>query len=370
MTGAPIYTQGTSRLRGGAALNLPDGRYVISVLADGYKIDGTHFTVPDGRRPAVLGVTVQPNPLVDSTLRAIVYEDNASTNGAIDNGENGLPGFQGHINDILGEVTTDVYGNPLCTTYVGENPDTHEIPWARSRTPTAIRSSRPSVASASATHGMLVIPHLGTNRYTTRMSPPDGTDWIQTTTLEGNHDWDTWLMEGATGYDTEFTLPGEPVPTPQFGFVRPHTDLATSTATGSITGTVVGVKQYYPPNGGSFNQYWGSVGSKLDKPIADAVLSLNDLDNGDQSVWVGRAAADGSFTIPHVPDGNYMLTWWDEAQNYILQLVQGDRERRPDRHLNRCRSTAGGRRSPGTSSSTRTRTASATPVSRASPSSR
>ncbi len=169
---------------------------------------------------------------------------------------------------------------------------------------------------------MLVIPHLGTNRYTTTVTPPDGSDWVQTTTLEGNHDWDTWLMEGATGYDTEFTLAGEPVPTPQFGFVRPHSDIATSTAAGSITGTVVGVKQYYPPVGGSFNQYWGSVGSKLDKPIADALLSLNDLDHGDQAVYVGRAGSDGTFTIPHVPDGNYMLTWWDEAQNYILQLTQ------------------------------------------------
>ena len=25
---------------------LPDGRYLISVLADGYKLDGTHFTMP------------------------------------------------------------------------------------------------------------------------------------------------------------------------------------------------------------------------------------------------------------------------------------------------------------------------------------
>ena len=37
-------------------------------------------------------------------------------------------GFVGHLNDVLGEVSTDVYGNPLCTTYVGEDPVTHEIP--------------------------------------------------------------------------------------------------------------------------------------------------------------------------------------------------------------------------------------------------
>ena len=92
---------------------------------------------------------------------------------------------------------------------------------------------------------MLTIPHLGTNRYTTTVTPPDGTDYIQTTTLEGNHDFDTWLMEGATGYDTESTVGGEPVPTPQFGFVKPKDNV--SGGSGSITGTVVAVKQYYPP---------------------------------------------------------------------------------------------------------------------------
>ncbi|MBT9253981.1 IPT/TIG domain-containing protein [Phycicoccus sp. KQZ13P-1] len=325
VTGAPIYTQGTDQdFAGGASLDLPDGRYVVSVLADGFKIDGAHFTVPmmtDGTGPGVVDVTVQPDPLVDSTLRAFVYRDEGSTNGAIDNGEDGLAGFQGHINDILGEVTTDVYGNPLCTTYKNEDAS-YQIPWdAASRD----ADGAPIVAKVggkcfSDSTGMLVIPHLGTNRYTTWISPPEGQDWIQTTTLEGNHDWDTWLMEGATGFDTEFTLAGEPVPTPQFGFVQPKNLLGTSAA-GSVTGTMVAVKQYYPPRGGSFNQYWGSVGSKLDKPIADGVLSLNDLDSGDRAVWVGRAASNGTFTIPNVPDGNYMLTWWDEAQDYILQLT-------------------------------------------------
>ncbi len=93
VTGAPIYQQGTNLdFDGGDTLNLPDGRYLITVLADGYKIDGVHFTVPmEETEPgkAVLGVTVQPNPLVDATLRAQVFEDSASTNGAIDNGEAG-----------------------------------------------------------------------------------------------------------------------------------------------------------------------------------------------------------------------------------------------------------------------------------------
>ena len=326
---APIYRQGTSAdfVDGTKSLNLPDGDYLITVLADNYKIDGTHFTVPLDEDATVGGkglveVGVQPNPLPDSTLRAQVFLDEASTNGAIDNGEPGLAGFQGHVNDTLGEVTTDVFGNPLCTVYAGENPDTHVIPWDdtyRNADGTPKTISKIGGKCFSDSTGMLTIPHLGTNRYTTTVSPPDGTDYVQTTTLEGNHDWDTWLMENATGYDTEATVGGEPVPTPQFGFVKPKTPALGGS--GSITGTVVAVKQYYPPVGGSFNYLMGMTGAKLDKPIEDPVISLQDLGNGDQAVWVGRGNANGNFTIPNVPDGNYQLTWWDEPQNYILQLV-------------------------------------------------
>ncbi len=316
-TTAPIVAQGTeAELADG--LDLPDGKYLISVLADGYKLDGEHFTVPFTTTDPVI-VQVQPDPLPDATFRAQIYQDEATTNGAIDNSENGLAGFQGHLNDTLGEVTTDVYGNPLCTTYEGEKAD-FTIPAGSLDAEGAPVVKTVGGKCFSDSTGMLVIPHLGSNRYTATAQPPDGQDWIQTTTLEGNHDFDTWLMEGATGYDTEATVAGEPVPTPQFGFVKPKNNLGTS-GSGSISGVVVGVKQYTPPKGGDANFFNGLTGSKTDKPIPNPVLSLADLQNGDQAVWVGRGQADGSFTIPHVPDGDYTLTWWDEPQNYILTLV-------------------------------------------------
>ena len=43
---SPILTQGDQTDFEGAGLNIPDGRYLISVLADGYKLDGAHFTMP------------------------------------------------------------------------------------------------------------------------------------------------------------------------------------------------------------------------------------------------------------------------------------------------------------------------------------
>jgi hypothetical protein len=322
---SPIYSHGD---QDDFPLNLPDGRYLISVLADGYKIDGEHFcietssTIPGCITPLddPLTVELQPNPLPDSTLKAFVFRDDALTNGTQDiPAETGLAGFVGHINDILGEVTTDVYGNPLCTTYVGEDPLTHIIPLS------ALDADMLPVVDTiggeclSDADGILTIPHLGTNRYTTYVIPPDGQQWIQTTTLEGNHDWDTWIMEGSTGFDTEFVLAGEPVPQPIFGFVQPTNTLAGGS--GHIIGQVNDFKHYTPPIGGAFDPWGGHVGAKIAGPIYRPWLSLADLQAGDVAVWVGQGNADGSFDISGVPDGNYSLSWWDEPQNYNLNMI-------------------------------------------------
>ncbi len=47
------------------------------------------------------------------------------TNGQFDPGEDGLAGFAGKIADSLGQVNTDVFGNPLCTRYQF-NDDNHD----------------------------------------------------------------------------------------------------------------------------------------------------------------------------------------------------------------------------------------------------
>ncbi len=78
-----------------------------------------------------------------------------------------------------------------------------------------------------------------------------------------------------------------------------------------------------PTNGGTTQtgEIWGGLGGgKLDKPIANAWVSLTDLNNGDTMVWTGQADANGKFTINHVPDGLYTITYWDEPQDYILDL--------------------------------------------------
>lgn len=313
---SPIYTQG-DQSDFSAGMTLPDGRYLISVLADGYKLDGVHFTIPSDSD--VITVELQPFPLPEATIRAWVFEDISPTNSAPDAPiEHGLAGFQGHIADYIGEVTTDVYGNPLCTLYEGEDPVTHVIDPAyldADYLPIPIPGSGGRCLSEA--DGMLVIPHVGPNRYALSAVAPDGSSWIQTTTLEGNHDWDAWVMEGATGYDTEFVVAGEPFPAVFFGFVQP-TALAT-TGSGEIKGVVAAAKAYIPGVGGI--NYGGLQGWKIDHPIDGPWISLSDLTNGDTAVYIGQGNPDGSFNIQNVPDGNYTLAYWDEPQDYILDLV-------------------------------------------------
>ncbi|MEZ4866175.1 MAG: IPT/TIG domain-containing protein [Caldilineaceae bacterium] len=319
---SPIVTQGDQDDFNGvnsSGLDLPNGRYLISVLADGYKLDGAHFTVP---LSGPITVELQPTPLPDATIRAFVFNDISPTNGAPDAPvEQGLAGFVGHLADYLGEVTTDVYGNPLCTRYVGEDPVTHLIDPNVLQPPDYAPDPIPGTGGecASDANGDLVIPHLGPNRYALSVVPPDGSGWIQTTTLEGNHDWDAWVMEGATGYDTEFVVAGEPFPAIIFGYVQPTAPLPSGANTHHITGVVDAFKAYVPATGGVVGE-GGMTGAKIDKPIDQPWLSLVDLDNGDTAVWVGQGDANGHFDIANVPAGNYSLVWWDEPQDYILNM--------------------------------------------------
>ncbi len=327
---APIYAQGNQDDL--PLLNVPDGRYLISVLSDGFKIDGAHFCV-DNAPPAEPGcvnpiagpvtVSMQPDPLPDATLRGHVFEDNAQTNGTLDANEAPLAGFQAQVNDTLGEISTDVYGNPLCTTYIGENPDTHVID------PNELDADGVPVVDKiggkclSDNTGMLTVPHLGTNRYTLSAVPPQGAKWIQTTTLEGNHDYDAWMIEGDTGFDQTFTHGGEPIPLPIFGYVQElhnHAPLDGSAA-GHIKGSVVGIKTYTPPKGGDFDFWGGNTGTKVGAAIDKPWLSLTDLQLGDQAVWIGQGNPDGTFDISGVPDGDYNLTWWDEPQDYNVNFI-------------------------------------------------
>ena len=294
---SPVVAQGdeTTLSATTALMDLPDGRYLISVLADGFKLDGTHFSVPLSGSGTIT-VTLQPHPLPTATIKAQVFKDTDQANGQYDPGEDGLAGFAGRIANSLGQVTTDVFGNPLCTTY--ETDGDGQVILDGDLLPTVLQIGSKCLSDAD---GVLTIP---TSARTGTRCPwsPRRLDWIQTTTLEGNHDWDAWVMEGATGLDTEFVVAGEPFPAMIFGFVpgrRAATGPAPTTRSrrrrGTITGVVDAIDVYVPPSGGLTlpGTIWGGIdGAKVDQPIDRPWVTLSDLDHGDTAVWVGRGAAE------------------------------------------------------------------------------
>lgn len=294
---------------------LPPGKYLVSVTAPDFKIDGAHFGVVAGRETAV-AVEMQPLPLPLATIKIQVFNDNVPTDGTYEaDAEQGLAGFTGNLSDVLGPVSVDYYGNALCTAYLHDaNGRVRFDADGKPLVDTAHSTGR----CTSDARGVITIPNLGPNRYGATVSPPAGqSGWVQTTTLEGGHDHDIWIQEGDTGLDTEFIKGAEPVPATQFGFVRTKA-LPTSAATGEVKGVAVAGLPYIGGQNGQVVPETGWAGAKYAGPIPSPWVALSDLTAGDAAVYVGRGAANGSFDIRNVPDGTYQLTIWDDAQDYIL----------------------------------------------------
>jgi hypothetical protein len=342
---SPVVTSGDQAdFASGGTINLPPGKYMISFVADGHKIDGAHFTTDNSATTKTINAQAQPYNLPLGTLRVQVFNDNASTNGQWDEGDETydpqlnraarMPGFTAHLADVMGEVTTDWYGNPLCTAYRATT--------APGRTGYELDSEgKPIILTrggqcTSTMAGEIVVPNMGPDRYAVTVLAPARTvitppglqptcrnkDWVKTTTLEGGPDWDTWIQEGATGYDTEFLHSGEPTPWTPAGFVCPRNEPnANPNNVGTVVGRVLKARVYYPSQGGlPYNGTDGAgyAGTKTDGPISRPWVSLASLQGGDVATAVVRGNPDGTFTIPRVPPGDYMVSVWDEPLNHII----------------------------------------------------
>ena len=144
------------------------------------------------RDPGNVTVEMQPYDLPDATIQAEVFEDTAPTNSAPDvPAERGIAGFVGHISDYIDEVTTDVYGDPLCGNghcvskcYVvdggvdtgivnpidaaGRCPFRDELPANATTVDTNV-----AISANAVIEGKVIIPNLGPNRYALSVVPPE-----------------------------------------------------------------------------------------------------------------------------------------------------------------------------------------------------
>ena len=464
-TGDPIVTQGEQGVDANgvahndinSVTNLPDGNYIISVKADlatvggtvvnaNAEIGGARFTVPMAKP---VNVRVNEGPIPTGTLRIRVFQDAAPVDGTYEiDAESGLQGFRAYLTDQLGDVSTDVFGNPLCTVYehtssdprspdydpahpngavkmdatgapivaapvintataraaVGRNgaaasftialPAGSTAPFvgaevsgtgigsyayvnavnnvrATRTAPAYVRvtlSERNATAIAAGTtitfasvngkcisdeNGDITIPNLFPSRYGTTVRQPDGKkDWLQTTTLEGGPDHDWWVMAGDTGYGAETTYGAELVPEMQFGFIPQKTTadavdnacvrvagdptclpargqtLPTALGTASISGNLHSGCKYIGSGGAAQSSVVladmpSSTEMKDCGPFKDehGLVAVSAMDIGDAEVATAKVNADGTYVVPNLKAGNYMVTYWDDAMDHILDTA-------------------------------------------------
>lgn len=324
-TSTPIHGwDGTSGLK--------PGRYVVSVTANGFQLGGASFTWPiqtEGGAQATVTVAMNPMPIPLGTIQIQVFDDMHSANGQWDQASEAsdgvdLSGFRAKLTDYMGDVVVDYYNNPLCATYETDangnvllNPD---------GTPQSIVDVGNGCVSGP--DGRIVIPNMAPNRYAASVTPPDSS-WIQTTTLEGNRDWDLWLMQNDTGADTEMVVGGEPVPWVTFGYVRdtethPVTRCDACHGSGEVHGVVANGYAYVASKGGlaGVGEFTGTQGISVGGPIEDAYVAVSDLQDGDQTFAVQHVQPDGTFSVGDLADGDYTVTVWDRALVKILDLFQ------------------------------------------------
>ncbi len=282
----------------------PQKRYFVSAMPNaGYTIGGAAIAAGQSS----VTVVVNKLPLPTAQISVFVFEDNLPINNEPDlPEERGLGGFQLTLIDAGGtygisggQISVDVYGNPLGTTYkpcpdpnVGCTPDVITLGTGIIKTDA---------------NGYALIQNLAQGKYSIQAIPPAGQDWHQTATIEGTKTIDAWVKPNEPPYFAEFGPPGYHV---FIGFVHTTQNASFLRGTSTITGKVVNLHNSRPPD---FTFFSGDA-------FPGAWVGLNELTSG-----VGRAVyakpanpVTGEFSIPNVPAGSYQLVIWDEALDAIF----------------------------------------------------
>jgi large repetitive protein len=288
-------------------------RYLISVRAPDRKLWGKHITLPDdaGDVRVDLSEASAAHPLPTGKLRVFVFNDNAWTNSAPDAeeidlgaGGTGMAGFHVTLTEQTNaQVSVDYHNRPLCSAESGSISDT------------------PGDCTTQ-DDGFLQINDLSPATYNISATPPDkacGPDpdsrWVQTTTIDGGFSLLAGVEEGSDGTGA----PGENIfaaPNRRtgywFGFVCAPTALRPGYGgTSAISGHAVNWQGWPPFDTLIFDQ---------NHSVKQPFVALTDTGT-DQTVWVGRGDSDGSFYIPDIRAGDYMLSVWDEELSYIIRFL-------------------------------------------------
>jgi len=310
----PVLAKGCVNMPAAAACNEipfadPDpaavNNYYVSVVArNGYAIGGTSFKDGDTN----ITVFVNQHPIPTAQITVWVFDDSSTINNFPDvpqedaalNGKLDMGGFTiiledagGHYGDSAGIQSTDVFGNPLGTTY---DPVTGNV-----------NGFAPLITGPD---GRITIKNLAPGKYGIQAVPPGGQGWQQITTIEGTKVIDAWVKPNEPPYFAEF---GPAFPHVFMGFVKPFNNIPAAPSTTTITGTVVNQHVSRPPDTAFYN---GSCFGHTTPWIA-----LNDSTGAiGTGIYAGSADANCNFSIPNVPDGTYQLVVWDSNLDLIINF--------------------------------------------------
>lgn len=280
----------------------PAKRYFISVLPDSAGVDGGYSNggtkISAGQVDVNIDVNILPFPTAQ--IRIFVFEDNLPINNQPDQGELGLEGFTFLLEDAGGrygasgqQIATDVYGNPLGTTYDATG---------------AVLAMGDGTITTDV-NGVAIIKNLAPAKYGIIAVPPVGQPgWVQTSTLEGKHVIDAWVKPNEPAYFAEFGPPGPHV---FIGFTKAMDKTASLTGAlrTTITGQVRSIHNSAPPN---FAFHTGTA-------VPGCWVGLNNLAVGiGAGVYAAPCNDDSTFSIANIPPGNYQLAIWDENLDYIF----------------------------------------------------
>jgi len=301
-------------------------------LLAGHTLGGAQIL--PGQKDVTVIVNKQEIPTAQIAIE--VFQDTAPTNGAIDGGEPGLPGFTITLEDSGGRygisggtMLYDYYGNPLrnaLACFGDDGTQTYEqfVTSTGAATAGVIVTCPDNAANRTAgLVGHVLIKDLAPGKYGVIALPPASEkSWVQTSTIEGTKIIDTWVKAGEPAYFNEFGLVG---PHAFIGFTRPETTCMSADAsstcqvksaagTHTITGHVTALHDPKPPlpmlsvDTGSHDIFGATrvwVGLNSDNGIGPSIATI-------------EADEEGNFTIPNVPDGNYQVVVWDI---YLDQII-------------------------------------------------
>jgi hypothetical protein len=342
----PIAQNGGVGLSGDSAtdsnsvtINAPNGRYYLSVLPySGYSISGQPVELGGAGAPPTVTVIAQKHPIPTASIAMFFFQDHFPINGAPDLPEEANPTFlpdgtevdwtqfniqleepAGRYGIAGGQVIQDAFGNPLGTVYdrtcdeTGANPGAGAYGCFDANGDPIVLTLGDGTLQPEA-DGTLLVRNLAPGKYGVIVIPPTGSNWQQTTTIEGTKVIDAWVKANEPAFFVEFGPPGPHV---FFGFIKSSADggfpalsAPPGTTVATVTGTITDMHMSRPPN---FQFFSG-------RPFPGCWVGINQNVGGlpGPGIWAGPCDGDSNFEVAGLAPGDYQLKVFDANLDMVI----------------------------------------------------